>query len=76
MITQVSCGEEHAGFVANFGHIYTMGSNIYGRLGIANREIKNSSSPCLIESLSKYKSIKISCGFNHTAALVGNDYFI
>ena len=72
VISQVSSGEEHAGFVSNSGHIYTMGSNVYGRLGIANRGIKNSSSPCLVESLSKYKIVKVSCGLGHTAALVGN----
>ncbi len=49
-----------------------MGSNADGRLGISSRGVKYSSSPCLVEVLSRYKATKVSCGWGHTAAVVGN----
>jgi Regulator of chromosome condensation (RCC1) repeat len=48
-----------------------MGSNIDGRLGISSRSVKSSSSPCLVEGLSHFRGIKVSCGSSHTAAIIG-----
>jgi len=73
IIHSISCGEEHSAFIASNGYIYTMGSNADGRLGISSRGVKYSSSPCLVEVLSRYKAIKVSCGWGHTAAVVGNN---
>lgn len=47
-----------------------MGSNTDGRLGISSRNVKYSTSPCLVEVLSRYKATKVSCGWGHTAAIV------
>ena len=33
VLTQVSCGKDHSAILATNGHIYTMGSNKYGKLG-------------------------------------------
>ena len=36
LLKQVSCGENHAALLSASGHVYTMGSNYMGKLGIAN----------------------------------------
>lgn len=71
VIHSISCGEEHSAFIASNGYIYTMGSNENGRLGISSRNVKSAASPCLVEVLSRYKAVKVSCGWGHTAAVVG-----
>ena len=53
VIDKISCGDEHTAFIAN-GYLYTMGSNADGRLGISQKDIKTSSSPCLVGGLSRY----------------------
>lgn len=68
-IKEISCGEEHSGFISSSGHVYTMGSNTDGRLGINSRTIRQSASPCLVEDLISYNSVKISCGWAHTAII-------
>jgi alpha-tubulin suppressor-like RCC1 family protein len=72
-IRHISCGDEHTAFIASTGHLYTMGSNEKGRLGISDTSIKYVPSPCLVESLSGYKLIKVECGGSHTAVLA-SDY--
>jgi X-linked retinitis pigmentosa GTPase regulator len=72
LIKDISCGEEHSGFISYSGHIYTMGSNADGRLGIGSRTIKQSPSPCLVEELGNYNCVKISCGWGHTAVITEN----
>ena len=57
------------------GHIYTMGSNTEGRLGIGNKTIRQSSSPCLVEDLIRYNCTQISCGWGHSAAVMGEKLF-
>lgn len=52
--------------------IFTMGSNNEGRLGIGDKSIRNSSTPCLVEALIMYKPIVISCGWGHTAVIMDN----
>lgn len=74
IIHSISCGDEHSAFIASNGYIYTMGSNIDGRLGISSRSLKNSPSPCLVEFLARTQAIKVSCGGAHTAALMGIRY--
>ncbi|CAG9318002.1 unnamed protein product [Blepharisma stoltei] len=70
LISQVSCGEEHAAFVSRTGYLYTMGSNLNGRLGIGDKTTTQSSSPCLVDKLSGYRTISVSCGGGHSAAVV------
>lgn len=67
IINQISCGEEHTGFLTNNGLIYTIGNNADGRLGVGDRSIKFSSSPCLVEVETKIPAANISCGWGHTA---------
>lgn len=68
-IKELACGEEHAAFITLNGEVYTMGNNAEGRLGIGNRSIKQCASPCLVETLSAYRAVSISCGWGHTAAV-------
>jgi len=71
-IIEISCGEEHSAFIAGNGHIFTMGNNADGRLGLGDEKIRFSTTPCLVESLSKLKAIHVSCGWGHTAAVLEN----
>ena len=68
-ILKISCGEEHSAFIASNGFVYTMGSNLLGRLGINNQSQKYMSRPVLVESLMDYQIIDISCGFQHTGVV-------
>ncbi|OMJ68501.1 hypothetical protein SteCoe_34024 [Stentor coeruleus] len=72
LIKEISCGEEHAAFISSQGHVYTMGSNSDGRLGIDDKSLSFSSSPCLVISLSDLNPIKIACGWGHTACVTQN----
>jgi alpha-tubulin suppressor-like RCC1 family protein len=49
-----------------------MGSNSEGRLGIGDRSIRQSSTPCLVEALSRLSGVHISCGWGHTACVMNN----
>ncbi len=69
VIRHVSCGEQHSAFISGDGTIFTMGSNADGRLGIGDRTVKTSSTPCLVEALSRFKSATVACGWGHTAAV-------
>ena len=66
LIKSLSCGDHHSGFVSSSGHIYTMGSNIDGRLGIGDFNTKFSASPCLVDSLAAYNVSTIACGGGHS----------
>lgn len=69
LIKEIACGEEHSAFIALSGHVYSMGSNSDGRLGLGDKSLRQSSSPCLVEGLINYKCIRISCGWGHTAVI-------
>lgn len=62
LIKDISCGEDHSGFISDSGHIYCMGSNSKGKLGIGDKQKLYTNSPCLVEGLSSYSAIKLSCG--------------
>lgn len=68
-IKKISCGEEHAGFIAANGYLYTMGSNKQGQLGTNNPTQKYASRPVLVESLVDYQIIDFSCGSCHSGAI-------
>ena len=68
VIHQVSCGEEHTAFIGDPSrHVYTMGSNTDGKLGIGERTLRQSNVPCLVEGLEGIK--KVACGMSHTVAV-------
>jgi X-linked retinitis pigmentosa GTPase regulator len=47
-----------------------MGSNSQGRLGIGNKSIRQSSSPCLVEDLVDYNCRQVACGWGHSIAIM------
>ena len=69
LIKDISCGEDHSGFISESGHVYCMGSNSAGKLGTGLKQQLYSSSPCLVEELANNPCAKISCGWTHTAVV-------
>jgi len=72
IIKTVACGEEHSAFITGKGQIFTVGSNSEGRLGLGDRTMLQSSTPCLVEALSNLNAVNVSCGWGHTAAVMDN----
>ena len=72
VIKSVACGEEHSALITLIGQIFTIGSNNEGRLGLGNKSIIQSSTPSLVEALSNFNAVSISCGWGHTAAIMDN----
>lgn len=79
-IREVSCGNEHAAILTGTaedtvgeGFVYTMGSNLNGRLGINDTSLSHCSVPCLVEALLPHSVVKVSCGYTHSAAVTGLD---
>ena len=50
------------------GHIYTVGSNDKGQLGVNVKS--NTGSPYLVEALKDYTVTKVSCGYDFTCCIV------
>ena len=67
LIRELACGDEHTAFVDFQGYVYTMGSNSEGRLGVTDRSVKQSASPCLVEGITRV--VTLDCGWGHTAAV-------
>lgn len=67
LIRELACGDEHTAFADSHGYVYTMGSNSEGRLGVGDRSIKQSASPCLVEGVSRV--VMLDCGWGHTVAV-------
>lgn len=65
-IREISCGEEHTAFVTDKNHLYTVGSNRCGQLGVTG--IKSKNSPILVEYFVKENKgvTSVNCGSNHT----------
>lgn len=69
-ITQVSCGDSHLTFITTCGHLYTMGSNEKGKLGLGDTDLTQVAVPSLVPTLSEKEVIAVSCGKSHTAAIL------
>ena len=67
LIKELACGEEHSVFISASGHVYSMGSNSEGRLGLGDKSLRSSPSPCLVEGLISFRCVKVSCGWGHSA---------
>ena len=66
MISEISGTYKHCLAVSQEGKAYSYGNNEFGQLGI---EINNTSNFMEITSLSKYKIVSVSAGFNHSLFL-------
>eukprot|EP00347_Sterkiella_histriomuscorum_P024388 403331293 len=72
VIKSLSCGLSHTCFVSDQGHIYSMGSNSSGQLGLQDRQILSKNTPTNVESLVEYFICQVSCGSEHTLAISEN----
>jgi alpha-tubulin suppressor-like RCC1 family protein len=71
-IIEVACGEDHSCLITSAGHLYAMGSNAFGKLGITSTKNPNQefyNTPKLVDSLVHNPIHKVSCGWNHTAGI-------
>ena len=55
MVKHIACGDSHSHILSESGHLYSMGSNKDGRLGIGLNfnDLQHSVSPRLIETLTE-----------------------
>ncbi|KAJ3681532.1 hypothetical protein LUZ60_016021 [Juncus effusus] len=67
-IQTVSCGTWHTAIITTAGQLFTFGEGTFGSLGHGNRD--DSLSPREVESLKGLRTISVSCGVWHTAAVV------
>lgn len=76
-IDQVSWGESHMAFITDWGHLYTMGNNDHGKLGLRDLDLAQATVPSLVDHLGDNDIIQVSCGKNHTACVSRNgDAFV
>ncbi|XP_028554192.1 PH, RCC1 and FYVE domains-containing protein 1-like isoform X1 [Dendrobium catenatum] len=64
----VSCGTWHTALLTTAGQLFTFGDGTFGALGHGNRE--SALYPRELDSLNGLKTIAVSCGVWHTAAVV------
>ncbi|KAM7269275.1 hypothetical protein ACFE04_024772 [Oxalis oulophora] len=67
-VIHVSCGPWHTALVTSSGQLFTFGDGTFGALGHGDR--KSSCTPQEVESLRDLRTIRVSCGVWHTAAVV------
>jgi len=71
-IKSVSCGKQHSALITYRGQLFTFGDNSDGRLGINDSFLKQCDIPCLVEKLKSKNTVKVSCGYEHTVAVLDN----
>ncbi|XP_018445631.2 PH, RCC1 and FYVE domains-containing protein 1 [Raphanus sativus] len=67
-VASVTCGPWHTALVTSHGRLFTFGDGTFGVLGHGDRETVQC--PREVESLSGLRTIAVSCGVWHTAAVV------
>jgi hypothetical protein len=67
-VSCVACGPWHTTIVCQRGDLYTWGQGAFGALG--HGDLKPRGRPKRVESLAGYKSVTVSAGAWHTAAIV------
>ena len=77
-VTQVEAGEDHAAAILSNGHLFTWGSNEYGKLGIGQADSMPSalvgSLPKRVRGALSDKYVRsISLGMSHSACITGSD---
>ena len=54
-----------------------LGSNQHGKLGIGSKDINYVSTPHLVKNIHMYQIKQVSCGWEHTAAVMNNgDFYV
>ncbi|KAI3733100.1 hypothetical protein L1987_64318 [Smallanthus sonchifolius] len=67
-VASVTCGPWHTALITSTRQLFTFGDGTFGALGHGDRE--NVSYPKEVESLSGLRTVAVSCGVWHTAAVV------
>nr|GMC52650.1 PH, RCC1 and FYVE domains-containing protein 1-like isoform X1 [Ipomoea batatas] len=67
-VSMVSCGPWHSAVVTSMGQLFTFGDGTFGALGHGDH--CNTSIPREVETLEGLRTLKASCGYWHTAAIV------
>ena len=65
-IQHLSCGDSYTALLSSTGHVYTMGSNLSGRLGLNRPQLSHSPAPSLVDGLRNVQGI--ACGSGQTMA--------
>jgi alpha-tubulin suppressor-like RCC1 family protein len=77
IVHSVSCGAAHSAAVGVDGRLWVWGCSDGGRLGLGANLTGNVWEPTLVQSLSSYKLVGVSCGSTHTlcvsAVIQGRD---
>ncbi|KAL3638913.1 PH, RCC1 and FYVE domains-containing protein 1 [Castilleja foliolosa] len=67
-VSMVSCGPWHTALITSTGQLFTFGDGTFGVLGHGDRE--SVLGPREVDSLSGLRTIAVSCGVWHTAAVI------
>lgn len=67
-ISSISCGPWHSAAITSLGQLFTFGDGSFGALG--HGDCSSTCIPREVETLKGLKTIRVSCGFWHTAAVV------
>ncbi|XP_052175868.1 PH, RCC1 and FYVE domains-containing protein 1-like isoform X2 [Diospyros lotus] len=67
-VSSISCGPWHTAAVTMVGQLFTFGDGTFGALGHGDHS--SSSVPRVVKTLEGLRTLKVSCGFWHTAAVV------
>ncbi|KAL3513206.1 hypothetical protein ACH5RR_025923 [Cinchona calisaya] len=67
-ISSVSCGPWHTAAITSFGQLFTFGDGSFGALG--HGDCSSTCVPREVEALKGVRTLRVSCGFWHTAAVV------
>ncbi|KAL8459004.1 hypothetical protein ACS0TY_036472 [Phlomoides rotata] len=66
-VLSVACGTWHSAVITSTGHLFTFGEGAFGALGHGDHE--SIPYPKEVQSLSGLKTVAVSCGLWHTAAI-------
>ena len=69
-VISIACGENHSMVMTVSGNVYSWGDNTFGQLG--QGDTVNRLRPELIRSIRTSRSVKVSCGKNHSAIIAHN----
>ncbi|XP_051134325.1 PH, RCC1 and FYVE domains-containing protein 1 isoform X2 [Andrographis paniculata] len=67
-VSSISCGPWHTAVVTSAGQLFTFGDGTFGVLGHGDR--RSVSKPREVDSLKGLRTVRVSCGAWHTAAIV------
>jgi len=70
LITQISCGVDHALFVTADSSVFAIGSNKEGQLGVGDSQLQNTNVPIQVDTLPRGLKVKeVSSGGWHCVAI-------